>query len=73
MTSEDAMKERIIELEVRFMQQERTIQELNDAVYRQEITIERLAREQGLIREQLNLIAPSINRDADEEEPPPHY
>jgi len=73
MTSEETMKERITELELRFMQQEHTIQELNDTVCRQEMTIERLVREQSLIREQLRLLAPSINRSADEEEPPPHY
>jgi SlyX protein len=67
------MKERITELELRFMQQEHTIQELNDTVYRQERAIERLEREQSLIREQLRLLAPSINRSAEEEEPPPHY
>ncbi|WP_240731976.1 SlyX family protein [Geobacter sp. FeAm09] len=73
MTSEETMKERIIELELRFMQQEHTIQELNDTVCRQELTIERLVREQSLIREQLRLLAPSINRSDEEEEPPPHY
>lgn len=73
MTPEETMNERITELELRFMQQELTIQELNDTVCRQEITIERLVREQSLIREQLRLLAPSINRSADEEEPPPHY
>jgi len=67
------MKARITELELRFMQQEHTIQELNDAVYRQERIIERLEREQSLIREQLRLLAPSINRGVEEEEPPPHY
>ncbi|GFE60173.1 hypothetical protein AOG2_07610 [Geobacter sp. AOG2] len=73
MTLEETMEERITELELRFMQQEHTIQELNDTVCRQEITIERLVRDQNLIREQLRLLAPSINRSADEEEPPPHY
>jgi SlyX protein len=67
------MKERITELELHFMQQEHTIQELNDTVYRQERAIERLEREQSLIREQLRLLAPSINRSDEEEEPPPHY
>jgi SlyX protein len=67
------MKERITELELRFMQQEHTIQELNDTVCRQELAIGRLEREQSLIREQLRLLAPSINCSAEEEEPPPHY
>jgi len=73
MNSEENVNERMTELELRFMQQEHSIQELNDTVYRQERAIERLEREQSLIREQLRLLAPSINRSADEEEPPPHY
>ena len=73
MTLGGTMNERITELELRFMQQEHTIQELNDTVYRQERAIERLEREQSLIREQLCLLAPSINRSDEEEEPPPHY
>ena len=67
------MKERITELELRFMQQEHTIQELNDTVYSQARAIDRLEREQSLIREQLRLLGPSMNRSAEEEEPPPHY
>ena len=73
MNSEENVNERMTELELRFMKQEHTIQELNDTVYRQERAIERLEREQSLIREQLRLLAPSINRSAEEEEPPPHY
>ena len=73
MTFGGTMKERITDLELRFMQHEHTIQELNDTVYRQERTIERLEREQRLIREQIRLLAPSINRSDEEEEPPPHY
>jgi len=67
------MEERITELELRFMQQEHTIQELNDTVYSQARAIDRLEREQSLIREQLRLLGPSMNRSAEEEEPPPHY
>jgi len=73
MTQGETMEERITELELRFMQQENTIQELNDTVCRQERVIERLEREQNFLREQLCLLAPSINRSAEEEEPPPHY
>lgn len=67
------MQERIQELEMRFMHQERTIEELNTAVYRQELAIERLER--GLVRLEglLRALVPSINKSADEEEPPPHY
>lgn len=67
------MKERITGLELRFMHQERTIQELNDAVYRQERIIERLERDVALLREQLSLLAPSAVAAPDDEGAPPHY
>jgi SlyX protein len=67
------MEERITELELRFMHQEKTILELNETVCRQELAIARLERELGRMREQVMTMSPSINRTADEEEPPPHY
>lgn len=67
------MEERITELELRFMHQENTINELNETVCRQEVAIARLERELGRMREQFSLLTPSINRTAGEEEPPPHY
>ena len=71
--SEDDMEERITELELRFMHQEKTINDLNETVCRQELAIARLERELGRIREQFLILSPSINRTPDEEEPPPHY
>ena len=67
------MEERITELELRFMHQEQTINDLNETVCRQELAIERLERELGRMREQFLTLSPSINRTPDEEEPPPHY
>jgi SlyX protein len=67
------MKERITELELRFMHQEKSIYELNETVCRQELVIARLERELGRMREQFLMLSPSINRTSDEEEPPPHY
>jgi len=67
------MEERITELELRFMHQEQTINELNETVCRQEKAIARLERELCGMREQFLTMSPSINRTADEEEPPPHY
>ncbi len=67
------MHEHITDLEIRFMHQERTIQELNEIVCRQELMLEELGRELRQIREQMQLILPSMNRTAEEEEPPPHY
>lgn len=67
------MEERITELELHYMQQENTIQELNDTVCRQELAIERIERELIMLRDQLCMLAPSAMGGAEPEEPPPHY
>ncbi len=67
------MEERITELELRFMQQENTLQELSDTVYRQEQTIVRLERELGIIAQQLRTVVASNAGDVDADERPPHY
>ncbi len=67
------MEERITELELRFMQQEHTIQELNETVFRQEQAISRLERRLRLMGEQLRAFAPSSIIDPDDDERPPHY
>jgi SlyX protein len=67
------LEERITELELRFMHQEQTIQELNETVYRQEQVIGRLEREFSLISEQLSMSAASSGSEPDGEERPPHY
>jgi SlyX protein len=69
----ESMEERMTELELRFMQQERTIQELNDTVFRQEKIISRLERQFNLLSEQFRTFEPSSIRDPDEDERPPHY
>lgn len=67
------MEERLIELELRYMQQEHTIQELNEIVCRQELALESLRRDFATLKEQLLAMAPSVSRDPDQEVPPPHY
>lgn len=67
------MEERLNELEMRYMQQEVTIQELNEIVCRQELLLEHLRRDFLTLKEQLMAMAPSVSRDPDQEEPPPHY
>lgn len=67
------MEERIDELELRYMHQEKNIQELNEIVYRQELAIEMLKREINLLKEQSLMMNSSGTRDPDQEEPPPHY
>lgn len=67
------MEERITELELRFMHQEKTIQELNETVCRQELTIERMERELALLRNQLMALSPLAAGEMDPDETPPHY
>lgn len=67
------MEERINELEIRYMQQEQTIQELNEIVCRQESILEKLQRDFAALKEQFLVMSPSVSRDPDQEEPPPHY
>ena len=67
------MEQRINELEIRYMQQEVTIQELNEIVCRQELILEQLQREITMLKEQFFAMSPSVSRDPDQEEPPPHY
>ncbi len=65
------MEERIDELELRYMHQEKAIQELSEIVSRQELLLEQLRREIIVIKEQ-SLELPTMVRDA-EQEKPPHY
>ena len=67
------MEERINELEMHYMQQEVTIQELNEIVCRQELIIGQLLREFAALKEQFLVMSPSVSQTADQEEPPPHY
>jgi len=67
------MEQRINELEMHYMQQEVTIQELNEIVCRQELILEQLQREIVTLKEQFMAMSPSVSRDPDQEEPPPHY
>ena len=66
------MEERINDLELRYMRQEKTIQELNQIVSRQDLIIELMRREIKAMREESLLSAPLMEKDA-EQEKPPHY
>ncbi|MDD2852217.1 MAG: SlyX family protein [Desulfuromonadaceae bacterium] len=67
------MERRIDELELRYMQQEHVVQDLNEIVCRQELEIEKLKRDFSSLKEQFLQISPSVTRDPGQEEPPPHY
>jgi uncharacterized coiled-coil protein SlyX len=68
-----AMNERTAELETRLAFQERTLQELNEVVVRQQGEIDRLIRELETLKTQMRSMAPYPVAGRDEETPPPHY
>jgi uncharacterized coiled-coil protein SlyX len=67
------MDNRITDLEIHVTHLSRTVQELNDVVFRQQRTINRLETELKGLREQVLAEAPSPVRKPEDEEPPPHY
>lgn len=67
------MQERLAELEVRLTFQDKTIQELNEVVTRQQRQLDRLTRELETLKAQLQVLAPSLVVSQAEETPPPHY
>ena len=67
------MKERLTELEVRVAFQEKTIQDLNEVVTRQQREIDRLAKELEAVKSRLNGLATSMVIPQEDEKPPPHY
>ncbi len=64
---------RVVEIETRVAFQDQTIQELNEAVIRQQREIDSLTRELETLRERLRGLVPSPVVPSDEETPPPHY
>jgi SlyX protein len=67
------MESRIAELEMKFMHQESTIEELNEVVVGQQKTLDRLTREVELLKQRLKEVRSPIVREPSEEPPPPHY
>ncbi len=67
------MNERLTELEVRVAFQEKTIQDLNEVVTRQQREIDQLTRELEAVKSRLAAQAPSMVIPQEEEKPPPHY
>ena len=67
------LESRVTDLEIQLTHQERTLDELNEVVTDQQRLIRKMERELVQVREQLVLVAPSMVKAPDEEEPPPHY
>jgi SlyX protein len=67
------MNERLTELEVRVAFQDKTLQDLNEVVTRQQREIDRLAKELEAVKSQLSELTPSMVIPPEDEKPPPHY
>ncbi len=66
------MKERIVELELRFTEQQQLLQELSDVVYAQGQSLERLEHELAAMGQKLAAMEPGLV-DSTVAERPPHF
>jgi uncharacterized coiled-coil protein SlyX len=67
------VSERLDDLEIQLTHQQKMVDELNELIYSQQQEIDRLSSELRQIKEQLQIVLPSLNRAPEDEEPPPHY
>jgi SlyX protein len=67
------MNDRITDLEIQLTHQQQQVEELNDLMYRQQQEIDALTLELRRIKEQLQIVLPSLVRETEDEAPPPHY
>ena len=67
------MNERLAELEIRVSFQDKTIQELNEVVTRQQFQLYQMTKDLAQLKAQLTTLAPSLVIPQDQETPPPHY
>ena len=66
------MEERIVELELRFTEQQRLLQELSDVVYAQGQSLERLEHDLAVMGQKVAAMEPGLV-DANLVERPPHF
>jgi SlyX protein len=66
------MEERIVELELRFTEQQRLLQELSDVIYAQGQMLERVEHELAALGQKLAAFEPGLV-DATASERPPHF
>lgn len=67
------MEQRIAELEIKFMEQESTLESLSEQVYLQQKEIARLTQTIEVMKDRMKAMAQSPVASAAEETPPPHY
>ncbi len=66
------MEERLVELELRFTEQQQMLQQLSDVVYAQAQAIERVEHELAAMGQKLAAMEPGLV-DATTVEQPPHF
>lgn len=64
---------RIEELETRLAFQEKSLQELGDSVYRQELQIERLEAAVRVLTQRIADLAETMPESTPDDQQPPHY
>lgn len=67
------MQDRLTELEIKFMQQEQTLEALSEQVYLQQKEIFNLNQQVTLLKDRMKALAVSPVAAQSEETPPPHY
>ena len=67
------MSDKIIDLEIQLTHQQHQVEELNELMYQQQQQITALTSELRQIKEQLQIVLPSLIKEPEEETPPPHY
>ncbi len=67
------MQDRLTELEIKFMEQEQTLEALSEQVYLQQKEIFKLTQYIQILSERLKTLAVSPIASQAEETPPPHY
>ena len=67
------MSDDITDLEIQLTHQQHQVEELNELVYRQQQQIDALTSELRQIKDQLQIVLPSLVKETEEETPPPHY
>ena len=67
------MEDRLIELEIKFMEQNNSIESLSQAIYAQQKGIQSLQDEIAQLTRRLQSLSSSNIRPESEETPPPHY
>lgn len=67
------LEQKVENLEIKVSFQEHTIEELNDALTKQQADIDKLTAQIRFLLDKLKAMEPSNIANASEETPPPHY